>query len=339
MKLAVQDFSLSIISTFLLFSTVVTPGLSNTEVVSRFIDDQLGDLVTGEIPIYYPSNDWQEGANCNDCSFQLNPQQMQQVFNHTMHFTSRFGGDLVRTVALNFEGFALDVYCIIPNAVDPLQTISSYDLTFTLDGQSLSQTFVHQSDQSGNYLFNVSVLSLNGLVQGPHELAMTAPQSINSTILFDYARYLTTTSSTPSASTVPSKGPSTIVIVGGVVGGVVFGSIVTLMLVFVILRRRKRKEHLRQPISLSSSDDADITVARPAFLNPSTVTQSSLLTTTRDKLPQTLPVTSMRTVNAGQARGENESMDQLSRPAKNLARQPRLLQTQLLRPPTYRFEG
>ncbi|KIK65536.1 hypothetical protein GYMLUDRAFT_70639 [Collybiopsis luxurians FD-317 M1] len=239
----------------LLFNTVVSPVYSSTELVSRYIDDQLGDLVTEEMPA-------------------------QQAFNRTWHYASQHGVDAPRMVTLNFEGIALDVYCIMPNPVNAPQTISSYFLTFVLDGQL--------SDQSGSFQFNVSVLSLNNMIQDHHELAMTAIQGVNSTIMFDYARYISSTSSTSSASQSPSTGPPTAIIVDGVVSGSVFGSFVTLVVAF-------QKEYFKH--------SADLTIARPAFLEVSSATQPSRLTTRSKKLSQMFLGNSVPTTNRGRSPG------------------------------------
>ncbi|KAE9385627.1 hypothetical protein BT96DRAFT_840491, partial [Gymnopus androsaceus JB14] len=154
------------------------------------IDDQNGDSATGEVPVFGPDSGWTQGSTCTGCAFHPD---VEQAFQGTWQDTTHHTTDVdPRTVQFNFTGVctSLDVYCIIPNDAD-LSITSTYNLTFSLDGQPLQQTFTHSSDRSNEYIYNVSVLSLTGLVQVPHTFTMEASSpTVNSTLLFDYARYM-----------------------------------------------------------------------------------------------------------------------------------------------------
>ncbi|KAJ3770181.1 hypothetical protein FB446DRAFT_647406, partial [Lentinula raphanica] len=156
------------------------------EMETRFIDDQLGDSVTGAMPNYSPANSWVQGNTCTGCGFHPNS---TQAFNQTWHDTTHHTTDQTRSVQFGFTGTSLDVFCIIPNPSDPTLT-STYNLTFELDDQPLQQTFTHTSDTTNVFQFNVTVLSLSNLSLSSHVFTMLAASTfVNSTLQFDYAMY------------------------------------------------------------------------------------------------------------------------------------------------------
>ncbi|KAF9066056.1 hypothetical protein BDP27DRAFT_1547116 [Rhodocollybia butyracea] len=174
---------------------------------------------------------------------------------------SFFVGDVKRTVTFKFTGTSLNVYCILPNPVISLTNlttstvtsvtppiISTYNLTFTLDGSPINHVFNHASDGSGQFQYNFSVLSMSGLSLSQHTFAMSAPTQTNSTILFDYATYefpledgasssslsspgqaIPTSSTRPSVSSESSKHSNVAAIAGGIIGGIcllfIFGAL------------------------------------------------------------------------------------------------------------------
>ncbi|KAJ3882804.1 hypothetical protein F5051DRAFT_424650 [Lentinula edodes] len=169
-------------------TTLGSANTQTTDVTTTFgyIDDENGDPVSGIVPILSPPTGWTPGSICTDCAFHLDP---SKVFNGTWSDTTHYVYDPARTVQFNFTGTSLDVYCILPNPSDPVLT-STYNLTFSLDGQPLPQTFTHKSDLSNVYMYNTSVLSLEGLTSISHVFTMLAASTVvNSSLLFDYARY------------------------------------------------------------------------------------------------------------------------------------------------------
>ncbi|KAE9398039.1 hypothetical protein BT96DRAFT_995222 [Gymnopus androsaceus JB14] len=233
----------------------------------RYIDDQYGDLVTGEVPVYSPQGSWTQGAECTGCGFHP---ASDQAFNNTWHdTTTHHTYDFPRTVQFNFTGTSLDVYCIIPNSPNPTLT-STYNLTFILDDQLLSQTFTHESDLSNNSWYNVSVLSLNNLTPVSHTFAMMAASTmVNSTLKFDYARYLSPSSHSTSSSThvsllstsTSSNRISVAVIVGTTIGGIFFLCLLVI-LVFCYHRYKHRIKQLFFVASLRIRTDESESTAR-----------------------------------------------------------------------------
>lgn len=76
----------------------------------RYIDDEYGDLVTGEKPIYSPAPvGWAQGANCPGCAFHP---ATQLAFNGTWHDTTHHTNDQPRTVQFNFTGIPFVTFAI-----------------------------------------------------------------------------------------------------------------------------------------------------------------------------------------------------------------------------------
>ncbi|KAJ3967282.1 hypothetical protein EV361DRAFT_505491 [Lentinula raphanica] len=210
-----------------------------------YIDDQDGDPLTGVFPVLSPPSDWTQGSICTECAFHPDP---SKAFNGTWSDTTHYVSDPARTVQFNFTGTSLDVYCIIPNPSNQ-DLISTYNLTFSLDGQPLPQTFSHRSDLSDNFTYNSSVLSLEGLSLTNHVFTMLAASTtVNSSLLFDYARYsnITSSSTAPlqtqtSSVTSPTTGHHVSTL--PIIIGVVLGSIILILLhvIFVPLYRRRKQ--------------------------------------------------------------------------------------------------
>ncbi|KAF5390135.1 hypothetical protein D9757_003782 [Collybiopsis confluens] len=180
----------------LLLLLLTLPILVLSTVETRYIDDQLGDLITGAQPIYSPVTSWTQGATCSGCGFHPDP---KLAFNHTWHDTTHHTTDPVPTVSFSFAGISVEVFCILPNPTDPVLT-STYNLTFTLDGLPIDTVYTHTSDLSTDYYYNTSVLRLDGLSQKSHTLTMSAASTVvNSTLQFDYATYMIDVAS-PSSS-------------------------------------------------------------------------------------------------------------------------------------------
>ncbi|KAJ3839271.1 hypothetical protein F5878DRAFT_561073 [Lentinula raphanica] len=171
----------------------------------RYIDDEFGDTVTGMIPIYTPSNLWNQGATCFLCGFVANP---LRTFQDTWHDITHNPTDPPATVQFDFTGTTLDVYCIIPEL--SLTWTSNYNLSFMLDGQLIPQTFIQIEPGPLVAQYNVSVLSLSNLAPISHTFAMIAASTTDSLIVeFDYARYTFDDSGTTSNSVTPSPNINT----------------------------------------------------------------------------------------------------------------------------------
>ncbi|KAE9385626.1 hypothetical protein BT96DRAFT_892021 [Gymnopus androsaceus JB14] len=160
-------------------------GLAQTEF--RYIDDQYGDSVSGAIPTYEPSGEWQNGSTCTGCAIRPDA---KQAFLGSWHDSTYSVGEYLRSVQFNFTGTSLDVFCILPNLLNN-DVITTYNLTFNLDNQTLLQTFEHESDYTNIFLYNYSVLSLSSLTPVHHTftMLMTTGENSSNTLQFDYARY------------------------------------------------------------------------------------------------------------------------------------------------------
>ncbi|KAJ3742447.1 hypothetical protein DFH05DRAFT_214509 [Lentinula detonsa] len=223
--------------------------VQNTDATTYgYIDDEDGDPVTGVFPTFSPQTGWTQGSVCTDCAFHPDS---TKAFNGTWSDTTHYISDPARTVQFNFTGTSLDVFCILPNPSDPDLT-SVYNLTFNLDGQPLQQTFTHRTDLSNNFVYNASVLSLEGLTSTSHVFTMLAASTdVNSSLLFDYARYSNIVDPSPSlSSTAPvqtqssstANVPTTRTSSLPIIIGVVLGSIILFLLVIVLFLYRRYKQ-------------------------------------------------------------------------------------------------
>ncbi|KAE9394639.1 hypothetical protein BT96DRAFT_886419 [Gymnopus androsaceus JB14] len=273
------------LTNILLSTFLPLPGIAQTEL--RYIDDQNGDSATGEVPALGPYGGWAQGSMCSGCAFDPD------------HDTTHDTTDSPRTVQFNFTGISLDIYCIIPNDSD-LSIASTYDLTFSLDGKPLQQTFTHSSDLSNLFIYNVSVLSLTDLAQVLHTFTIeVSSPTVNSTLLFDYARYTVNlapvsassapasessiTSAAPASSSIATAAPalnthltkhtSLPIIISSVLGPIIL-VLISSVLIFVYRRRRKHPLQRRfAPFSTPPRNSSTyllqinpfITIPSPAF--------------------------------------------------------------------------
>ncbi|KAJ7118945.1 hypothetical protein C8R44DRAFT_922769, partial [Mycena epipterygia] len=151
---------------------------------NRTIDDQSGDSVSGVLPTYSPARFWQQGSSCTSCRFHPDP---SQVFDHTWHDSSQFPGEAPVSLTLDFAGTAVYVFCIVPPITPNATTV--YNLNFTLDGVSHG-TYSYSPTSSTEFMYNVSVLSLESLLNKTHTLLISTDSSVDGSIfLFDYAVY------------------------------------------------------------------------------------------------------------------------------------------------------
>ena len=68
------------------------------------VDDQFGDPVTGQMPVYLPNTAgvWSQGTSCSIC---LAKPDVSQAFEHTWHDTTQQPDDPVdRIIQINFNG-------------------------------------------------------------------------------------------------------------------------------------------------------------------------------------------------------------------------------------------
>lgn len=73
---------------------------SISQLETRYIDDEYGDLVTGIQPVYTGSQ-WSEGTTCSFCKFKPDP---SKTFNGTWHDNTHRPMNPPSTVELTFTG-------------------------------------------------------------------------------------------------------------------------------------------------------------------------------------------------------------------------------------------
>uniref|UniRef100_A0A0W0GEU6 Uncharacterized protein n=1 Tax=Moniliophthora roreri TaxID=221103 RepID=A0A0W0GEU6_MONRR len=259
--------------TFLLGAPVVG------RIITRYIDDELGDEVTGEKPKYFGSG-WVQGSKCPVSQCRLRPDPAQ-ARNGTWHFNSRSANDPPIGVNLTFTGEALQfvswtygetnfpecrfkrhgygVYAFMDDEVEPVG--------------GLFQTAVNASDPF-KYFFQM--YSNSSLANTTHILQLVSnPEGkTDSVFLFDYAQYSFDDGlpDDPASTAPPGPGPATSTdqsqatpssnnginnsnspnvsaIVGIVVGSLGLIAVVTVVVLYILRRRRRRRRQQPEPNS------------------------------------------------------------------------------------------
>ena len=195
--------SLSLLAIFLYLCA--HPGVS--VLVNHTIDDENGDESTYVAPSYVPYGLWAQGSTCDGCNINRTNANVNRAFDKTWHDSTYHAGEPERIISIQFTGNAVYVFTLLANQIPATTTFTN--LTFYLDG-GLVGNFIHEPDNSTGILYNVSVFSLPGLTNEPHEFEIRmggGPK--DSLILFDYVMYTTEEDATPSVSpfTTPSLTP------------------------------------------------------------------------------------------------------------------------------------
>ncbi|KAJ6605442.1 hypothetical protein DFH09DRAFT_1121388 [Mycena vulgaris] len=154
--------------------------------------------------VYSPSDRFSLNSDCAECS--VHPDANQAV-DGTWHDSSQFRGQGPVSVTLSFTGTGIDVFCILANTLP--NTVTTTYLAFTLDGSSYP-SFTHNPDSStSDYLYKQNVLTISGLAQVPHTLAISTnpPPDSGSLLLFDSAKYTFDDGTTPPPPPPPPTKP------------------------------------------------------------------------------------------------------------------------------------
>jgi hypothetical protein len=214
-------------------------GTANAVLTNRTIDDQNGDSVTGSLPLYSPSDLWNEGVGCVPCAIHPEP---SDAFDGTWHDTQIVPNVTTpRTVTMSFNGTAVYVYCIVPNSFNGTEITTN--ITFTIDGELSDRPFTYIGNSSTNLMYNVTVYANNSLKNGKHELILSAtPGSYAaSTVLFDYLIYTSDDNSQSSSKSSTSSRSHAGAIAGGVIGtltGLALVCSAVALFVYVVKRMR-----------------------------------------------------------------------------------------------------
>ncbi|EIN14727.1 hypothetical protein PUNSTDRAFT_118125 [Punctularia strigosozonata HHB-11173 SS5] len=247
--------------------------------VLQYIDDQLGDFVTGVVPVYTPASDWDTAVSgCSACD-----PYTDLPFNGTYTDSqSDSPNDAPRLITFHFVGTAIEIFFMTSDYIDketPPEFISNTNVSFLLDGSSAG-TFTHQPNGSATdeltFNYNVSALAKQGLDLKNHSIVI---QSLGeSHTFFDFATYddgkkgassssasatstsaeTTTTggddgSQTSSVAATGTTGTASLrekthsvaagPIAGGVAGAVALAAIAIILVVCLRARRRRRANH------------------------------------------------------------------------------------------------
>ncbi|KAI0758221.1 hypothetical protein C8Q74DRAFT_1441786 [Fomes fomentarius] len=168
-----------------------TTRLAYSGAVNRTIDDEFGDSVTGDRPVYRPADQWHEHAQCPQCGVTM-AADASKAFQQTWHDTSYEPNGLDPdgvSIEMSFTGTAIYIYSLVANAIPPTRTFMW--LNFTIDGVQMSQSgFIHSPDPNGDkILYNQLVYSQTGLHNTLHTFSINATGLLESLVLFDYAIY------------------------------------------------------------------------------------------------------------------------------------------------------
>ncbi|ESK92343.1 hypothetical protein Moror_4628 [Moniliophthora roreri MCA 2997] len=200
-------------------STDVIPSVSQGRlylvgrIITRYIDDELGDEVTGEKPKYLGSG-WVQGSKCPVSQCRLRPDPAQ-ARNGTWHFNSRSANDPPIGVNLTFTGSSVMVFVIVPNQTPDSSGILGYGVYAFMDDEvepvgGLFQTAVNASDPF-KYFFQM--YSNSSLANTTHILQLVSnPEGkTDSVFLFDYAQYSFDDGlpDDPASTAPPGPGPAT----------------------------------------------------------------------------------------------------------------------------------
>ncbi|CAK5264983.1 unnamed protein product [Mycena citricolor] len=236
------------------------------------VDDELGDVTTGEKIVYAPPAAWISGgiANCGSICSSVDSSLAALAYRNTFHGSLFIPFNQKKTLSppsatFHFVGVSVKVICILGNTLtDPVGTAN---MTFSIDGSEVGN-FFHQALLDPPFEPNVTVfasglldnrnhtlLIQNGLIGGPSSLMVldsisyeTMPPSLPESLASD--------SGTPSASlSLPSATatPSTPASVGSniakspnhnvaIVTGIVVALAVILLIALVLLFLRQRRK-------------------------------------------------------------------------------------------------
>ncbi|EEB90656.1 hypothetical protein MPER_11108 [Moniliophthora perniciosa FA553] len=157
---------------------LLSPGFVFGRLIAKYIDDEYGDLETGEKP-EFKGGRWIRGGVCEGCAPGVVP----------WHDNTRHTKDPIRSVAFNFTGISVEIFCILPNKHSDGVTVA-YDISFVLDGQLVGH-FTHSPDPKADFTYNKSVFSKDNLLPDTkHTMEVTLDSNTTDTVLlFDYAKY------------------------------------------------------------------------------------------------------------------------------------------------------
>ncbi|KAF7308249.1 hypothetical protein HMN09_00672800 [Mycena chlorophos] len=178
---------------------VITPSTTKAAVVTRTIDDEKGDSVTGAVPVYAPINQFSQNSGCSGCIYHPDA---SDAFDQTWHDSSQIDST-PSTVTFSFTGTSVTIYCILVNQQSSATSIGPTSLVLSIDGASAG-TYQHSPNGSEAFTYNFPVFNVPGLSNTEHSVVLST-NAVDSILLFDYASYEfddgTSTTTTSSAVT------------------------------------------------------------------------------------------------------------------------------------------
>lgn len=170
--------------------------------VNHTIDDQFGDPVNGIMPVYFPADQWSQGATCVGCT--VRP-LASKAFDGTWHDTTYVVTDgKIRSITISFKGASGQLlqhcqphtYNFVGSAIYAFFITAPYipganaetHLNISLDGQ-FAGTYNYVPGETDPYQYNVSVYSNPNIPMGLHTLLMSTGGSTPAILEFDYAVY------------------------------------------------------------------------------------------------------------------------------------------------------
>ncbi|KAF9265398.1 hypothetical protein L218DRAFT_860945 [Marasmius fiardii PR-910] len=162
---------------------------AQAKTVSRIIDDNFGDEVTGYRPVYYPLDPTVWKSNCGKTQGCGTVPDANFVQNRTWTAATYKANMTDMGFGIQFKGTAISVYFIITNQLDSTAITKDTECNFTLDGSD-RERYEHKAVSGQSFEYNVSVFDRTGLENGWHMLQVNTGKLDHDTyISFDYARY------------------------------------------------------------------------------------------------------------------------------------------------------
>ncbi|KAH9856875.1 hypothetical protein C2E23DRAFT_857098 [Lenzites betulinus] len=191
--------SLSLSDVFV-FSTILSFSRAAVAVqVTRTIDDEQGDIITGTKPIYTPADGWSQGATCTGCSIDSSLIDASQVLDGTWH--SITSGTDERTITVTFTGVAVNAFFVIARPMP--STLAQTNLTFTLDPEEgpdadTDTTLQFPALIDGEPVYSARMFGVSGLPNREHTLKISSAGPTNNLYAFDYVQYVADEDDSPS---------------------------------------------------------------------------------------------------------------------------------------------
>ncbi|KAK7044184.1 hypothetical protein VNI00_007904 [Paramarasmius palmivorus] len=154
--------------------------------ITRIIDDELGDEVTGVKPIY-SGDGWALGSTCTGCP-ELDPSQTQ---NGTWHYNYRKANESSIGINITFTGVAVSAWTIRP---DKIPGIAGEDLQYAvdvyLDDQVATGLYGPPVNEGNTFSYRHQMYSNSSLSNTTHVLQMRNNQGQDTIFFFDFVQYV-----------------------------------------------------------------------------------------------------------------------------------------------------